>query len=80
MAEIIDEYANVPVADSSIEDMINALQMVMYKYKMRVPGGVFLIFRALAVLEGIGKIMHPEFNISSSVWLLGLSATSRARR
>lgn len=67
LAEIIDEYANVPVADSSIEDMIEALQAVMYKYKMRVPGGVFLIFRALAVLEGIGKIMHPNFNISSFV-------------
>jgi ubiquinone biosynthesis protein len=65
--EIIDEYANVSVEDSSIEDMINDLQGVMYKYKMRVPGGVFLIFRALAVLEGIGKIMHPQFNISQFV-------------
>lgn len=67
LAEIIDEYANVPVGDSSIEAMINDLQAVMYKYKMRVPGGVFLIFRALAVLEGIGKIMHPSFNISAFV-------------
>lgn len=65
--EIIDEYANIPVEDSSIEEMINDLQGVMYKYKMRVPGGVFLIFRALAVLEGIGKIMHPNFNISKFV-------------
>lgn len=67
LAEIIDEYANVAVADSSIEEMIEALQAVMFKYKMRVPGGVFLIFRALAVLEGIGKIMHPNFNISTFV-------------
>lgn len=72
LAEIIDEYANVPVADSSIENMINDLQAVMYKYKMRVPGGVFLIFRALAVLEGIGKIMHPEFNISAFVVPYGI--------
>ena len=72
LAEIIDEYANVPVADSSIEEMIEALQQVMYKYKMRVPGGVFLIFRALAVLEGIGKIMHPEFNISAFVIPYGI--------
>ena len=65
--EIIEEYANIPVAESSIESMINDLQAVMFKYKMRVPGGVFLIFRALAVLEGIGKIMHPTFNISAFV-------------
>jgi ubiquinone biosynthesis protein len=72
LAEIIDEYANLPVADSSIEDMINSLQAIMYKYKMRVPGGVFLIFRALAVLEGIGKIMHPEFNVSKFVLPYGI--------
>lgn len=65
--EIIEEYANVSVEDSSIEEMINDLQCVMYKYKMRVPAGVFLIFRALAVLEGIGKVMHPNFNISQFV-------------
>ncbi len=65
--EIIEEYANVSVEDSSIEEMINDLQGVMYKYKMRVPAGVFLIFRALAVLEGIGKVMHPNFNISQFV-------------
>lgn len=67
LQEIIDEYANVAVVDSSIENMINDLQSIMFKYKMRVPGGVFLIFRALAVLEGIGKIMHPNFNISAFV-------------
>lgn len=72
LAEIIDEYANVSVEDSSIEEMIEALQQVMYKYKMRVPGGVFLIFRALAVLEGIGKIMHPSFNISAFVIPYGI--------
>jgi len=72
LQEIIDEYANVSVEDSSIEEMINDLQMVMYKYKMRVPGGVFLIFRALAVLEGIGKIMHPNFNISEFVIPYGI--------
>jgi len=52
--------------------MINDLQAVMYKYKMRVPAGVFLIFRALAVLEGIGKIMHPNFNISEFVIPYGI--------
>lgn len=72
LAEIIDEYANVPVADSSIEELIESLQAVMHKYRMRVPAGVFLIFRALAVLEGIGKIMHPNFNISAFVLPYGL--------
>lgn len=33
----------------------------MYDYHITVPGGVFLIFRAFAILEGIGKKLHPNF-------------------
>ena len=33
----------------------------MYDYHITVPGGVFIIFRAFAILEGIGKKMHPNF-------------------
>lgn len=61
LAEIIDEYATLEVSESSIEELIDQLQRVMFDYKMRVPGAVFLIFRALAVLEGIGKTLHPNF-------------------
>jgi ubiquinone biosynthesis protein len=33
----------------------------MYDYRITVPGGVFIVFRAFAILEGIGKLMYPEF-------------------
>jgi ubiquinone biosynthesis protein len=60
--EIIEDFTNLDVSESSIADMIERLQKVMFMYQIMVPGGVFLIFRALAVLEGIGKIIHPNFN------------------
>ena len=28
---------------------------------MQIPGTIFLILRALAILEGIGKALHPQF-------------------
>jgi ubiquinone biosynthesis protein len=34
---------------------------------MRVPGSITLIFRALGLLEGIGKQIHPEFNVPKFV-------------
>jgi ubiquinone biosynthesis protein len=34
----------------------------MYDYQIVVTGSVFLIFRAFAILEGIGKQIHPHFN------------------
>lgn len=67
LQEIIEEYTILDVSESKIEDLIMSLQGVMRNYNMRVPGSVTLIFRALGLLEGIGKQIHPEFNVPKFV-------------
>ncbi len=59
--ELILDYANLDVSEASIADMIARLQKIMLDYQLKVPGDIYIIFRALAILEGIGKIMHPNF-------------------
>jgi ubiquinone biosynthesis protein len=59
--DLIEDYAYLDVSESSIQDVIQRLQKIMYDYKITVPGGVFIVFRAFAILEGIGKKMHPGF-------------------
>ena len=65
--EVIEDFAYLEVEESSIADISNRLQEIMYKNRMVVPGGVFLIFRALTILEGIGKTIHPHFNTMERV-------------
>ncbi|MFC2176744.1 AarF/UbiB family protein, partial [Bacteroidota bacterium] len=60
--ELIEDFTSLDVEESSIADMVERLQKVMYDYQIRVPGDIFLIFRAFAILEGIGKTIHPRFN------------------
>lgn len=60
--DLIEDFASLNVRESNIADMLSRLQKIMYDYKMRVPGSVFLIFRAFAILEGLGKQLHPNFN------------------
>lgn len=67
IASIIDDFSNMDVGESSIVDMNNRMSKLMYDYKLRVPGGVYLLFRVLAILEGIGKIIHPSFNTDEFV-------------
>ena len=57
---LIDDYATLNVDEASIADLTNELQKIMLSYQMYMPAGVFLVFRALAILEGIGKIMYPQ--------------------
>lgn len=62
LQELIDDYVLLDVSEGSITDVITKLQNLLVRYEMVVPAGIFLIFRALAILEGIGKIMHPTLN------------------
>jgi ubiquinone biosynthesis protein len=59
--DMIEDYSYLDVSESSIQDVIERLQKIMYDYHITVPGGVFLVFRAFAILEGIGKKLHPNF-------------------
>ena len=62
LSQLIEDFATLDVKEMSMSDLADALQMVIYNYKLQVPGAVFLILRALVILEGIGKVLHPNFN------------------
>jgi ubiquinone biosynthesis protein len=62
LGELIEDFSTLDVKDMSMSDLADALQNVIYNYKLQVPGAVFLILRALVILEGIGKVLHPRFN------------------
>ena len=49
--DLIEDYASLDVSESSIQDVITRLQKIMFDYKITVPGGGFIIFRAFAILE-----------------------------
>ncbi|HIO67872.1 MAG TPA: AarF/ABC1/UbiB kinase family protein [Flavobacteriales bacterium] len=61
--EIIEDFATLDVSEGSMADLVPRLQKLVYDYKMRLPGSIFLILRALAILEGIGKQISPDMNI-----------------
>ena len=69
--DLIEDYAHLDVSESSIQDVIQRLQKIMYDYHITVPGGVFLIFRAFAILEGIGKKVHPNFKVIAKSPVIG---------
>ncbi len=59
---LIEDFALLDVKEMSMGDLADRLQTVIYDYKLQVPGAIFLILRALVILEGIGKVLHPSFN------------------
>ncbi|MCF8465155.1 MAG: AarF/ABC1/UbiB kinase family protein [Flavobacteriales bacterium] len=70
--ELIEDFASLSVDEASIADTVERLQKIMFDHQIRVPGDVFLIFRAFAILEGIGKTIHPTFNTYDFIRPYGL--------
>ncbi|GAB3838569.1 ABC1 kinase family protein [Hymenobacter jeollabukensis] len=59
---LIDDFTGLDVKEMSMSALAERLQTIIYRFRLQVPGSVFLILRALVILEGIGKVLHPSFN------------------
>ena len=67
LGHLIEDFAGLEIDEGNIADLGIRLQKIIYDYRMKVPGSVFLILRALAILEGIGKQLHPHLNAYAEV-------------
>ena len=63
IGQIINDFSGLDVSQGSISELGRRLQQIIHENKMKLPGSVFLILRALAILEGIGKQISPNLNI-----------------
>ncbi len=61
---LIDDFSSMNAEETSIAILIGRLRQIAYEYKLRLPGTIFIILRALAILEGIGKKMHPDYKMT----------------
>ena len=64
---LVEDFSALDVGESSIADLTASIQKLIYTYKLRVPGSIFIILRAIAILEGIGKSIHPDMNVFQHV-------------
>ncbi|MEO1434724.1 MAG: AarF/ABC1/UbiB kinase family protein, partial [Bacteroidota bacterium] len=60
--ELIEDYAMLDISETNIAEIAMRIQAMIYKYQMVVPSSLFLLLRALTILEGVGKTVHPTFN------------------
>jgi ubiquinone biosynthesis protein len=62
LAELVDDYATQSLDEVNAAEVVERMLSVIRKNRIRLPGSIFLISRALTILEGIGKTIHPSFN------------------
>ncbi len=70
--DLIQDYVILPDDDFGVRDFTARLQKLAYKYKLQIPGVIFLILRSLAILEGTAKMLDPKFDVLEYIKPYGL--------
>jgi ubiquinone biosynthesis protein len=60
--DLIDKYYGLDFDEIDIGDAAKDLFSILAKYHIKVPRDYMLLIRALALVEGVGKKLDPEFN------------------
>lgn len=61
LSEIVEEYSVMDVGDTDIAELAQRLQRVFYKYQLKMPPSIYIILRAITILDGVGKTIYPDF-------------------
>ncbi|MCG8306604.1 MAG: AarF/ABC1/UbiB kinase family protein [Cytophagales bacterium] len=70
--DLIQDYVVLAGDDVGVRDFTARLQKLAYKYKLQIPGVIFLILRSLAILEGTSRQLDPEFDVLENIKPYGL--------
>jgi len=63
MEKILDRYYGSDLSNIEIKAVFEDLQYFIYEHQIRMPQDFFLLFRAIAVSEGVGRDLDPDFNV-----------------
>src|SRR6056297_1805234 len=63
MEKILDRYYGTDLENIEIKAVFEDLQFFIYEHKISMPQEFFLLFRSIAVSEGVGQSLDPDFNV-----------------
>jgi len=67
MAQFIDRYFYGPLKDFEMGKLLQQLMEMTTKYRLRIPPDLFLMLKALATEEGLGRMLDPDFDAIKQV-------------
>ena len=59
---LLDEFPPHTIDERNMAEVVNRLQEIIYKYHLSFPNDFFLLLRTLVILDGISRILDPQFN------------------
>ncbi len=62
VAELIDQYGYRRLQEIEFGTLVQQLQEMVMRHRLGMPPDLFLMMKALSTIEGVGRMLDPEFD------------------
>lgn len=64
-AELMDSYYGIPLNELRVGPLLIGIVNMVSRYNMKIPPDLFLLAKAMLTIEGVGRRLYPEFNMTA---------------
>lgn len=64
VAEFMDQYCYLPLKEFEVGRVLQQLMKLLSTHRLQIPPDIFLMIKALSTMEGLGRQLDPEFDIT----------------
>jgi len=65
--DFLSSYSTMAIEEIDGNEVMEGLNRMFFKYKIRVPGNMLLLLKALVIIEGVGLMLDPKYNIIKNI-------------
>lgn len=63
LSEFVDQYLYLPLKELKVGKILNRILEILAWHRLYLKSDLFLVIKALSTVEGLGKMLDPEFEI-----------------
>jgi len=63
LLEFLDRYYRIPLNQLSTPQLLNEFLVLIRNFRIKLPSDLVMMGKALAISEGVGRKIYPEFNM-----------------
>ncbi|MGE0086571.1 MAG: ABC1 kinase family protein [Desulfococcaceae bacterium] len=67
VADLMGQYLHKPLKNIEISRLLHQLLEISSRYLLRIPPGIFLMLKSLSTIEGIARVLDPDFDMVAEV-------------
>jgi ubiquinone biosynthesis protein len=60
---LLMKYYGLPIQEIPATEVSRELEPIVYKYKLRIPSDYWLLIKTIAIMQGVGLGLDPEFDM-----------------